>query len=39
MTNQSISDAADLLWNTWQREDLLDAIPTEIRPCSNGSLI
>ena len=36
MTNQSISDAADLLWNTWQREDLLDAIPTEIRPATRA---
>ncbi|HTM04081.1 MAG TPA: fumarylacetoacetate hydrolase family protein [Vicinamibacterales bacterium] len=36
MTNQSISDAADLLWNTWQREDLLDAIPPEIRPATRA---
>jgi 2-keto-4-pentenoate hydratase len=36
MTDQSICDAADLLWNTWQREDLLDAIPGEIRPATRA---
>ena len=36
MTHQSISAAADLLWNAWQREDLLDAIPAEICPATRA---
>jgi 2-keto-4-pentenoate hydratase len=27
-----IQAAADLLWDTWQREDVIDAVPAECRP-------
>lgn len=32
MNEESVAGAASLLWDTWQREDLLDAIPFDLRP-------
>jgi 2-keto-4-pentenoate hydratase len=34
MNHESIEAAADLLWHTWQREDLIHGIPAECRPAT-----